>query len=152
MTTRIEAACPQTLPEAYNIHMQVTFAPWQYSTFADAITAPYTTRVAIYNGAVAGYAQILMVVDEATLMDIAVDPKLQGQGIGRLLLNDVISQSVEAGMSAIWLEVRKSNLAAIHLYEQHHFVIQEIRKHYYPAADGREDALIMSLTLPNNTI
>lgn len=147
MNTSIVAACPQTLPQAYNIHTQVTFSPWQYSTFADATTAPYTMRLAMQNNAVAGYAQILMVVDEATLMDIAVDPTLQGQGIGGLLLQDVILQSATAGMASIWLEVRKSNLTAIHLYEQHNFAVQEVRKQYYPAADGREDALIMSLSL-----
>ena len=147
MTIKIVAACSQTLPQAYDIHSQVTFSPWHYSTFADATTAPYCTRIALMNEKVAGYAQILMVVDEATLMDIAVEPGLQGQGIGRLLLKDVISQSAGAGMAVIWLEVRKSNLAAISLYEQHGFVVQEIRKQYYPAADGREDAIIMSLAL-----
>ena len=69
MTIKIVAACSQTLPQAYDIHSQVTFSAWQYSTFADATTAPYCTRIALMNEKVAGYAQILMVVDEATRLE-----------------------------------------------------------------------------------
>lgn len=127
---------------AYQIHKQVTFSPWSYNTFADCITPPYLMFV-IGQSDVIGYATVLMVADEATLMDIGVSPAARRLGAGKALLQKVIEFCTQQKMATIWLEVRASNSVAINLYKSHGFIEQEVRKNYYETNDGKEDAIIM---------
>ncbi|MEW9798191.1 ribosomal protein S18-alanine N-acetyltransferase [Alteromonas sp. CYL-A6] len=129
---------------AYAIHQQVHVKPWAWTTFTDCLHVPYYGLAACQDNTLAGYALVLEVADEATLMDIAVSPDYRRQGIGNQLLNAVIARSRENQMSSLWLEVRAGNTAAITLYENAGFDTIEIRKNYYPLADGgKEDARIM---------
>ena len=127
---------------AYDIHQQVTYSPWSYAAFADCITPPYQ-MIALGDADVIGYAIILMVADEATLMDIGVSPGARGKGAGKALTQKVIDICTQKKMATIWLEVRVSNSIALNLYESHGFTGQEVRKKYYEAKEGREDAIIM---------
>ncbi|RUO57314.1 ribosomal protein S18-alanine N-acetyltransferase [Pseudidiomarina insulisalsae] len=83
------------------------------------------------------------VCDELTLMNIAVHPDWQQQGIGRELLEHLLA-GARAEHMTVWLEVRVSNTAAIHLYRRLGFHEVGRRPDYYPLKSGREDALIMS--------
>ncbi len=99
------------------------------------------------DGEMAAFAITQVVLDEATLFNIAVDPAYQRRGLGRALLEHVIDEVEKLGVVTLWLEVRASNVAAIALYESVGFNEATIRRNYYPTADGREDAIIMALPI-----
>ena len=88
-----------------------------------------------------------VVLDEATLFNIAVDPAWQRRGFGRQLLTHLIGELEQRDVLTLWLEVRASNVAAIALYESLGFNEVTVRRNYYPTTDGREDAIIMALPL-----
>lgn len=132
---------------AFALQLACHLHPWSESVFCDCLSDPYFAFQLVEEGQVIGYAIGLLVVDEATLMDIGVGTEKRGTGLGRRMLNTFVEQCVSRGASDIWLEVRASNAAAIHLYTTTGFELIETRKGYYPAESGREDALIMKKAL-----
>jgi ribosomal-protein-alanine N-acetyltransferase len=76
-------------------------------------------------------------------MDIVVHDAHQGNGLGQSLLEHFMDQCSQNNIQQIWLEVRESNAAAIHLYDKAGFILVEQRVNYYPSSKGKEDALIM---------
>ena len=94
-----------------------------------------------------GYALFSTVLDEAELIQIAIDPASQGQGLGARLLKFSMDQLAAEGINRLMLEVRASNTAAIRLYQGLGFMQDAVRKGYYPTANGREDALLMSVSI-----
>jgi ribosomal-protein-alanine N-acetyltransferase len=108
---------------------------------------PDLALVAVAGADVAGYVLLYLVLDEVTILNIAVAPPHQGQGLGRQLLQAALRASREHGARRCLLEVRASNRAALALYEGEGFIEDGVRKDYYPAGSGREDALLMSKEL-----
>jgi ribosomal-protein-alanine N-acetyltransferase len=96
------------------------------------------------DGMIAGYGGFAHILDEAHIMNIAVERTCRGHGIGKALLQELIGRAKDAGARAMTLEVRAQNFPAISLYEKAGFVYAGSRKDYY--AKG-EDALIYWLTL-----
>lgn len=96
---------------------------------------------------VCGFVFISRVLDEATVMNIAVLPQARGRGLGKQLLSTALNELRQQGVSRCLLEVRESNRAALALYQSLGFGVDGVRKGYYPVASGREDALMMSKTL-----
>ncbi len=94
-----------------------------------------------------GYFYSQNIVGEVSLLNIAVAPQKQGQGLGKYLLQQLIAISEQAKAESIWLEVRESNQGAIALYQKLGFNEVDRRRDYYPATNGREDALLMSYIL-----
>lgn len=90
---------------------------------------------------VVGFAGIMVVADEAELLNIAVEEEARGQGVGQLLLNAVINASEEKNAIRLLLEVRKSNENALRLYKKNDFSVIGQRKAYY--SNPTEDAVIM---------
>jgi ribosomal-protein-alanine N-acetyltransferase len=129
--------------DAYQIHTTGHFKPWSQGVFADCMTSPYFAYQLQTPSQTIGYYLSLKVLDEATLMDIAVDTALQGQGWGHTVLEHFILQCQQRKVSIIWLEVRQSNHRAIRLYEKAGFSLIDKRVNYYPTENGFEDALIM---------
>ena len=82
-------------------------------------------------------------VDEMHLLNIAVDRSLHGQGLAQDFMMVLYQLCVQREATALWLEVRPSNLRAKALYERQGFESVGVRKNYYPAPEGREDALVM---------
>ncbi|MCD4621909.1 ribosomal protein S18-alanine N-acetyltransferase, partial [Proteus mirabilis] len=82
-------------------------------------------------GRMAAFAITQVVLDEATLFNIAVDPDFQRRGIGKALLEHLIDELEKRGVLTLWLEVRASNVAAIALYESLGFNEATIRRNYY---------------------
>jgi ribosomal-protein-alanine N-acetyltransferase len=118
--------------------------PWSEGIFRDCLKAGYSGWLLDDgNGLVCGYALMSMAVDEAHVLNLCVDPSCQGRGLGRMLLDHLITLARAANATIVLLEVRKSNKAAIHLYESHGFQRLGLRKGYYPAEGGREDALVL---------
>ena len=124
------------------IERSVQSHPWTLKQFEDAVTA-YQSTVIEVQGQVAGFCILQPVLDEANLLLMAIDPAQQGQGLGYQLLEASVTM-LKNNPVQIFLEVRESNLAAIKLYEKSGFHQIDLRKNYYPNANGsREHAIIM---------
>jgi len=123
--------------------------PWTRGIFQDCLRVGYSCWV--YEdtqcGDIIAYGVMTFAVDECHLMNITVRPELQGQGIGRRLLRDLVEMSRLAGAVKVLLEVRPSNAAALELYRSEGFEQVGTRKNYYPAEAGREDAYVLVRTL-----
>ena len=100
------------------------------------------------DGEIIAFFLVSTVLDEAHLMNIAVAPSLQGQGLGKQLLDFVFQRCREGGSSNLFLEVRVSNRPAIQLYEQAGFNQIGLRRDYYRGPTGCEDAAIYAIELP----
>lgn len=138
----------EDIPAFLAIEQQVQYSPWSENLFRQPLEiARYQGRALCLGSEVIGYYLIEQVVDEATLHNIAIQPEYQGQGYGRLLLNDALQLCRSHGVVVIFLEVRLSNVGARHLYEQSGFRQVGLRKEYYATADGREAALVMRKAL-----
>ena len=94
------------------------------------------------NTQIVAWCALQSVLDEATLLNIAVSPSHQRQGIARQLLEHAFSTLRGRGCQRCFLEVRAGNTSAITLYQQLGFVFDGVRKNYYAAqgASAREDA------------
>ncbi|MBV4412403.1 ribosomal protein S18-alanine N-acetyltransferase [Enterobacteriaceae bacterium YMB-R22] len=137
----------QGLAQAFAIEQRSHAFPWSEKTFAGNQGERYfNLRMDIGSDMVA-FAITQVVLDEATLFNIAVDPAFQRRGLGRQLLTYLINVLEQKQILTLWLEVRASNAAAIALYESLGFNEVTVRRNYYPTADGREDAIIMALPL-----
>ena len=143
ITTMVKAH----LEDAYDIHKQSVFSPWQITTFEDCTLTPYQGVVALHEDRVSGYALLLFVSVEVTIMDIAVRASQRGAGVGKALMEEIVAICRARNSEEIWLEVRAGNKVAIGLYKSFGFTTIEIRKDYYPATEGREDAVIMKKCL-----
>jgi len=126
--------------------------PWTRGNFVDSLNSGYSAWVLLQQQKVIGYALMMMVLDEAHLLNISVAKPQQKQGLGRYLLTHMIEISRRHKAANMFLEVRTSNLSAITLYESMGFCEMAIRRGYYPAdpvifKSGREDAMLMGLAL-----
>jgi ribosomal-protein-alanine N-acetyltransferase len=121
--------------------------PWTRGNFSDSLAAGYSTWVCRVGGELVGYMVVMMAVDEAHLLNISVDQRRQGMGFGARLLRHAMRVAKTLGARTLLLEVRPSNTRALELYRHFGFVRIGVRKGYYPAAEGREDAMVLVHTL-----
>ena len=123
--------------------------PWTRGNFLDSLANRYDAWVLReIDGRLAGYFLLMSAVDDVHLLNITVRPDLQGQGIGRYLLDKVCALAESVGIHRILLEVRPSNQHALAVYRHAGFQMIGMRKKYYPAAgSAREDAIVMRLKL-----
>ncbi len=121
--------------------------PWTLGNFRDSLAAGYDCSVYTRNGELIGYAVMMLAADEAHLLNLSIAAACQKQGYGSLLLQRLCELARGRGVGLIFLEVRPSNAAALRLYERHGFHRVGLRRKYYPAQVGREDALILGLPL-----
>lgn len=121
--------------------------PWTRGNFSDSLRAGYQAQLLCAGDTVLGYFVAMRGVDEVHLLNITVDPEHQRQGWGRVMLDGLALWSRSVGAEWLWLEVRTSNLRAQRMYERYGFRRVGERKHYYPARQGREDAIVMSCRL-----
>jgi ribosomal-protein-alanine N-acetyltransferase len=123
--------------------------PWTRGNFIDSLAAGYLAEVLHAEGqGVVGYFVAMSGVDELHLLNITVAPAWQGRGHGSQLLRIVQEHARALGLGSLWLEVRQSNHRAQALYRRQGFTEVGLRKAYYPAAGAREDAVVMSLSIP----
>ncbi len=116
--------------------------PWPLRFFREELAKVDLAhaRVALKDGRVVGYLIAWFILDEVHLGNLAVHPDCRRQGIGRALLEELITRAERHGSSFITLEVRAGNRAAMSLYARYLFRPAGVRKGYYA---GREDAVIM---------
>jgi [ribosomal protein S18]-alanine N-acetyltransferase len=126
--------------------------PWSRGNFVDSLAAGYHAQVLTTPPAAArqlvAYFVAMAGVDELHLLNITVAPEWQNQGHGSRLMDDVVALARQQRLAMLWLEVRISNVRARSLYRRYGFAEVGVRRAYYPAADGREDAVVMSMPVP----
>ncbi|MDM3871987.1 ribosomal protein S18-alanine N-acetyltransferase [Porticoccus sp. W117] len=128
------------------IEAQVSPHPWNRTQFQQSLGSSHRCWVLESSGQVIGYYLYSLVVGEAEILNIAVAPQRQGAGLGRLLLDHCLLEAAKKARM-IFLEVRASNFAAIHLYLDSGFNQIGERRDYYRTAKGSEDALMMAKEL-----
>ncbi|MFO7189428.1 MAG: ribosomal protein S18-alanine N-acetyltransferase [Pseudomonadota bacterium] len=136
------------LDEVVAIEREVYEFPWTPGNFRDSLQAGYDCRV--YRAAdneLIGYGVLMTGLEEAHLLNISIATAFQGRGYGAQLLEHFIALARERAARSMYLEVRPSNLPARRLYQRRGFRQVGLRRGYYPAANGREDALVLSLDL-----
>ncbi|HEY1726603.1 MAG TPA: ribosomal protein S18-alanine N-acetyltransferase [Steroidobacteraceae bacterium] len=117
--------------------------PWTEGILRDCLRVNYTCRVAEIGAATAGYGILSVAAGEAHLLNLCVADSYRCRGIGRLLLAHLLQAAVAAGARDAYLEARPSNTGAIRLYQSLGFVQIGMRRGYYQALDGREDAIVL---------
>ncbi len=138
-----EADLDAVLRIEHNAHAH----PWTRGNFSDALRSRYQCKVLEAEGIMLGYAVLMLAVDEAELLDIAIDTGRQRQCWGQKLIDAMIMLARHFGMRRMVLEVRASNRAAIALYRKAGFGDIGLRRDYYVAQNGREDAILMGREL-----
>lgn len=121
--------------------------PWTLGNFADSLGAGYHCWVMECGGAIAGYCVMMIAAGEAHLLNLSIAAPLQRRGLGSELLRFGLKLVRDYGAQTIYLEVRASNAAGRSLYARHGFAEIGLRRAYYPADDGREDAVTMEKKL-----
>lgn len=130
------------------IEQRVYSHPWSRGNFVDSLLGGHWAHQAWRGGQRCAYWVAMPVLDELHLLNLAVEPQWQRQGLGRLALEHLLRSAGEAGLREVWLEVRASNLRAQQLYTAAGFATLGRRRDYYPAGPaGREDALLMRVAL-----
>jgi ribosomal-protein-alanine N-acetyltransferase len=137
----------QDLDEILRIEYRVYPYPWSRANFADSMNSGYSCWVCRMGGELIGYFVLMMAVDEAHLLNISVAEKRQGMGFGARLLRSAMDVAQKTGGKSLLLEVRLSNENALSLYRNYGFQQIGVRRGYYPAETGREDALVLSREL-----
>jgi ribosomal-protein-alanine N-acetyltransferase len=144
---RIEPMQERDLPAVLEIERRIYEFPWTLGNFLDSLRAGYSCWVFRGEAGVIGYAIIAVAAGEAHLLNLSIDASHQRQGRGGALLAHVISVVREHRGTMLFLEVRPSNEGGRGLYRKFAFKRIGVRRDYYPAASGREDAWVLALIL-----
>lgn len=138
----------EDLANVHAIESAANQFPWSQKNFADSLDAGHYAWVFCDAfDVIIAYTVVQLVVDEVHLLNLCVSPDMQRQGYGRRILDHVIDFAHSRAAVIIVLEVRESNHRAQALYEQFGFNEMSVRPGYYPAENGREDAILMGLDL-----
>lgn len=121
--------------------------PWSRLNFEDSLTAGHSAWVLRLGGDLIGFSVVMSVIDEAHLLTIGICQRYQGQGYGARMLRHAMECARLGGATKLFLEVRPSNERAVDLYRHFGFKQIGLRKGYYQAVVGREDALIFDKEL-----
>ncbi|MBH1684289.1 ribosomal protein S18-alanine N-acetyltransferase [Stenotrophomonas maltophilia] len=121
--------------------------PWTRGIFIDCLRAGYPGLAMERDGLLIGYGVLSIAADEAHVLNICIDPLAQARGLGRQLLRALVQLAADRGAQRVFLEVRPSNAPALALYHSEGFNEIGRRPRYYPAAQGREDAVVMAIEL-----
>jgi ribosomal-protein-alanine N-acetyltransferase len=144
---RLEPMRERDLDEVIAIENAIYTHPWTRGNFADSLRAGYPCRTWRLEGELIGYFVLLVAAGEAHLLNLSVASVHQRSGHGRALLGEAQRLARGLGARHIFLEVRPSNVAAQKLYERSGFTRVAVRRGYYPAHGGREDALVLTRAL-----
>jgi ribosomal-protein-alanine N-acetyltransferase len=121
--------------------------PWSEGIFRDCLRVGYVCRVVTINETIIGYGVMSVGAGEAHILNLCIGEMYRCRGVGKQLLTYLIERGTAAGMSEAFLEVRPSNTSAIRLYLSIGFEQVGMRRGYYQAAAGREDAAVLKLAL-----
>lgn len=144
----LRKATAEDIPQILAIENRVYPSPWSESNFQTEMVKPYSRFLVMTDeetdSVVAGYIIFWMLFDECQILNVAVSLDYRGEGLAKKMLRKAIDLSLKASLKRVVLDVRKSNLPAIHLYQEIGFTIAHYRKGYY---SNGEDAYQMVLDL-----
>ena len=143
----IEPMAEKDLGQVLEIERRIYEFPWTLGNFADSLRSGYSCWVIRSGSALAGYCIIAIAAGEAHLLNLSIDERCQRRGHGSTLLAHVISTVRRDKAGMLFLEVRPSNDPGRQLYRKFGFKRIGVRREYYPAASGREDAWVLALIL-----
>lgn len=129
------------------IEVKAYHFPWTRTIFQDCIRIGYCCRLLEIQGRIEAYGVMSMGAGEAHILNLCVRPESQGRGLAYRLLENLFALARTYGVQTIFLEVRPSNIPALKLYRSAGFCEVGQRRDYYPAVQGREDALVMAKAL-----
>lgn len=140
---RIVRACAEHIDDLVVVENLSFKIPWSRQSLTDELV---NNNMAVYFSALSdkkaiGYGGMWQVLDEGHITNIAVHPEFRKNGVGSMLLNELLKEAKQRSIKALTLEVRKSNEGAKALYRKFGFEEGGSRKAYY--ADNHEDAIIM---------
>jgi len=121
--------------------------PWSEGIFRDCLRVGYICRAVVLENELIGYGVMSAGAGEAHILNLCVRESFRCCGIGRSLLEHLLRRAAAAGMSEAYLEVRPSNSVALRLYQGLGFEQIGVRRGYYQAVGGREDAAVLKLPL-----
>jgi ribosomal-protein-alanine N-acetyltransferase len=144
---RLRPMTEADLPRIHRIELASYEYPWSPGNFADSLNAGYSMWVREADGEIIGYYVMMAAAGEAHLLNLTIAPIWRRHGLGRDLLEHCMACARDHRADSLFLEVRTSNTAAIGLYHSSGFIDLAMRRGYYPAREGREDALILKKEL-----
>jgi len=118
--------------------------PWTEGIFDDCVKSGYECWLIVLEGRNIGHGILSIAAGESHLLNVCINPEHQGRGYGRVLVEHLLQCARTGGARRVFLEVRPSNRVAYQLYEELGFNEIGVRKDYYPAFVGREDALVLA--------
>lgn len=145
--SRFRPMAAEDLEVVATIEQDIYLFPWSTGNFRDSLNAGYSCWVQLADGVPVGYAVMMLAAGEAQLLNLGIAKPYQRRGLGRRLLQHMIKVARGHHANIMLLEVRPSNTAARRLYLDTGFRETALRKHYYPAHNGREDAVLMEIAL-----
>lgn len=146
----LRAASAADLTSLVALDALVNHSPWSKKQYSDALIEKDGTEriiVATFASRLVGFVVTAVVLEEASIYKVVVQPFHQRQGIGRLLMSHALANVQSNGARQCFLEVRASNSPAIKLYRDMGFQVDGRRSDYYSTDFGREDAILMSMQL-----
>jgi ribosomal-protein-alanine N-acetyltransferase len=144
---RLAMMLDEDLDEVLAIENAIYTHPWTKGNFSDSLRAGYDCRTWRLERALVGYFILMVAAGEAHLLNLSIAASHQRSGHGRALLREAVDLARRRGARSLFLEVRPSNLGAQALYTRFGFRRIAVRRGYYPAHSGREDALVFTLAL-----
>ena len=135
------------LEEIMAIEEQSYTHPWSRGIFRDCLRVGYCAWVMEIDGEVIGYGVMSIAAGEGHILNVCIEPDFQGRGLGRKIIHRLTTLARDHGVDTLFLEVRASNRIAQMLYESEGFNEIGQRRGYYPATEGREDALVFAKVL-----
>jgi ribosomal-protein-alanine N-acetyltransferase len=144
---RLRAMSVDDVPDVAAIEQRTYPFPWSEGIFRDCVRVGYSCLVMEFDDVLVGYGVLASGAGESHLLNLCVREEFRGRGLGRHLLDALLAAAINKGARIAFLEVRPGNTGAIRLYQAFGFVQIGVRRGYYQAVGGREDALVMRKTL-----
>ena len=146
---RLRSMRQEDVPGVAALEQSAYEFPWSAGIFRDCLLAGYTAVVLEVDGELIGYAVMSVAAGEAHLLNICLAQTMRRRGIGRRLLQYMLDVAADAGAERLYLEVRPSNEDAMRLYRAAGFDVVGVRRGYYRAAEGNEDAVVLVRRMPS---
>jgi [ribosomal protein S18]-alanine N-acetyltransferase len=141
----LQAMRDEDLDEVLVIENGIYTHPWTRGNFGDSLRAAYECRTWRLEGELVGYFVLMVAAGEAHLLNLSIAARHQRSGHGSALLREALELARRRGARSLFLEVRPSNFAAQALYTRFGLRRIAVRRGYYPAHFGREDALVYTV-------